>query len=794
MIKNFILSSLRTLKRQKVYSAVNIIGLSTGIAVSLMLFLFIQHELGFDGFHENSDRMFRVVSRYTTNNGNTSQSAITFGSVVPEMKKDIPEISNATRIMNAGNTDLVFNQTTYQSRPILYSDVDFFNVFSFNSLYGTELEKVAFDNHGVVLSEQLAQTIFGDKVPLGQFVKIDGEEYTILDVVSVPKKSHIRFDLLISLEVVPDLYDWAYHSGLDFHSYGVYAENSNPEAVNEKIVSLYNKQMDERFSNFISASDNYVQPFKDVYLRSENIQSNMRAGSLQTIYVLGGINLLILLVAVINYINLTTAQYEKRVKEIGVRKVVGAGRKQLVIQFLSESVLLTLMAFVLALGLTQLSFDRFGSLMQIEADISYWSQPMILLLLLGVVVVLGLLSGLYPALFISSFRPSRILKRDFPGLKRGSKGGKVLVALQFVVAIVLVTNLAFLNRQINFVKNKELGFNKDQMLVINNVSDKQQEAFESIAAALSNSPNVLEVTAAQSALGTGTSGQTVYLQGEDPKTAQPIGEIRTLHNFINTHDIQVVKGRDFSKELVTDKNAFLINQSGEKRLFPNGEDPIGKTIVVAGRKGPIIGVVEDFHYTNLKRRIAPLVLSLDNPYRLAITIKLNTSNLQSSLDHISSVLQTADPDYELSYYFMDDYFNNMFQAEERNASLINYSSLVAALISLVGLMALISHRLAKRVKEVAIRKVLGAEFKQLLWVLTREFYWVIIMANIVAIPLSVLVINNWIQAFAYRLEIVSQWPVFLMVAVLSLLLALGLILNLAIKRVRANPAEILANE
>lgn len=794
MIKSFLTSAFRAISRQKVFSTINILGLSTGISVSLMLFLFIQHELSFDKFHEKGDRIFRVVSKYTTNSGRNSTMGITFGSVVPEMRKDIPEVETATRIYNAGGTDIVAHETTYQDHELYYTDRAFFDVFSFASVYGSDIDKTAFDNSGIVISEKLANTIFGEKVPLGQTLKMDGAEYTILDVVSVPKKSHIQFDLVVSLENIEGLHNWAYKSGLDFHSYGLYSQNSSPEAVNEKISKLYNDQMNQRFDDFIASCDNYVQPLDEIYLKSENIQNNLGAGSINTIYILAGIDLLILLIAIINYVNLTTAQYEKRIKEIGVRKVIGADRKHLVTQFLGESVVLTLLSFITALGLTQLLFKPFGTLMQIDAEITYWQQPQVLIILLAVVALLGLASGLYPALFISSFSPSKILKRNFPGMKKGTRGSKVLVTLQFIIAIVLVINLAFLNAQIGYVKNKELGFNKDQVLVVNNVSERQKVAYETIAAELANSPNILEVTASQTALGTGTSGQTVHLKSADAKTAQPIGELRTQHNFINTYDIALIKGRDFSRDLVTDKEAFIINESGEKMLFPDGTDPIGQVIVMAGRVGPIIGVVEDFHYTNLKRQIAPLILSQGDPYRLAISVKLNTANLQSSLKHIESVLQQADPEYQLGYYFLDDYFNNMFEAEERNASLISYSSLIAVIISLVGLVALISHSLAKRMKEVAIRKVLGAKFKQLLWVLTKEFYWVILIANMLAIPIAILVINQWLPAFAYRLNIGSEWPVFLLVAMLSFGVALLMILNQVIRRTRANPAEVLANE
>lgn len=794
MFKNFFTSTIRAFQRQKVYSTINITGLAVGISVSLMLFLFIKHEIGYDRFHEKGDRIFRVISRYTNNEGISSQNSITFGSVVPEIKKDIPEVEHATRIYNSRSMDIVYNESTYQRQKFYYTDHDFFDIFSFSSLYGAKPQKPEFDNKGAVISEELANTIFGDKVPIGQELQIDGEKFTILDVVTVPRKSHLQFDIILSLENIEDLYDWAYYSGMDFHSYGTYATATNHKEVNQKISDLYNAQMDDRFEDFLSSSDNYVQPLSDIYLHSEGIRGNLGEGSLKTIYVLAGINLLILLIAVINYINLTTAQYEKRIKEIGVRKVIGANRKQLIAQFLGESVMLTLMAFVGALALTQLLFEPFGRLMQIDAEIEYWSQPGLLLILLASSIVLGIFAGLYPALFISSFSPNKILKRDFLGVRRGSKGGKFLVAIQFLIAIVLVTNLTFLNRQIHFIKNKELGFDKEQILVVDNVSEKQQAAYETIASELADYANILDVTASQSALGRGSSGQMVHLKGADPKTSISTGELRTLHNFVDTYGIKLVKGRDFSKELVTDKDAFLINEACAKVLFPDGTEPLGQMIDMSGRVGPVIGVLQDFHYYSLKTSIYPLILSLDEPYRMQLSIKLNPANLQESLAYIESTLQKADPEYQLGYYFVDDYFQNMYKSDERNASLISYSSLLAAIISLVGLIALISHNLAKQKKEVAIRKVLGAELKQLFWVMTREFYWVVLIANLIAIPVSILIIRSWLPAFAYSIDIAAQWPVFIMIAVLSFATALLLITNQVLRRAKANPTEFLANE
>ncbi|OEK00707.1 hypothetical protein BFP97_03925 [Roseivirga sp. 4D4] len=794
MFKNFITSAFRSIKRQKTFSFINIMGLAIGISVSLMLFLFIQNELQYDKFHENKEDIFRVISRYTTTSGNTNSSAITFGSVVPEMIKSIPEVPYATRIYNYGATEIISNQTKYKDRSMYFSDHDFFKIFSFEPLYGKSIDQEAFENNGVVISTTLSKTLFGDTSPIGEVIKILEHDYSIISVVEVPKKSHLQFDLLVSLSGFPDLDTWAYKSGLDFHSYGMYASDVNRATVDAKIEKLYNDQMNQRFADFISMSDNYVQPFEDVYLNSQGISSNIRSGSKQTMYVLAGIDILILLIAIINYINLTTAQYERRIKEIGVRKVIGADRNSLIIQFLGESTILTFIAFVIALGITQLLVEPFGQMMQIPAEVTYWSEPEVMLGMFVSTFVLGIISGIYPALFVSKFKPSRILKRDFSNVKTNMKGSKILVTFQFAIAIILVINFTFINKQISYVKNIDLGFSKDQILVVNNLSSKIKASYDAIESEVLTSPSVIEMTSSQSALGRGSSGQTAHLATESPNTAQPIGELRTGYNFIKTYDIEILEGRDFSRDLTTDKNAFLINESGKRLLFSGNESPIGKSIVVAGRKGPVIGVVKDFNYSHLKRQISPVVLSLGSPYNLALSIKISTSGIPQTIEHIETSLQKVDPDYEIGYYFLDDYFNDMFEAEERNASLISYSSILTILISLVGLVALIGHGLTKRMKEVAIRKVLGAKVKQILWNLTIEYCWIIIIANILAIPLSIIAINEWLPSFAYRIDPVDYWSVFVLIAVLSFTLALMLIFVQVYKRSRMNPVEVLAND
>lgn len=794
MVKNYLRSSFRALKRQSVYAFVNLFGLTAGLAVSILLFVFIKHELSFDEFHAQSDRIHRVVSHYTTNKGGVGQTAISFGTLAPAINSEIPEIEETVRVLRGGNVDVRYNNNNFLGKRLLFTEYSFFQIFSFKSLLASGFSKTSFESGGLVMSHQTALELFG-KVPQEPVeLTINGKQYPLLDIVEVPKTSHLQFDILLAGKTDPDWDDLVQYSGLEFWTYILYHEGANVENANRKVKQVYDKQMSDRFNDFVAEVDNWVQPLAEVHLYSEDITTSPQRGSIQTLKTLIVIDILILLIVVFNFINLSTATYEKRIKEIGIRKVLGAFRGNLIAQFLTESVMLTVLGFTLAIFAAELLVRPFGNMLNISADIPYWSDPLLLVFMLSAAILLGVLAGLYPALFISSFSPNRILKRQVFSARGKNIATSITVGLQFVIAIVLLTNLGYFKAQIGFMKDKNPGFNQEHVVVINNVNDKLKGQLKTIETELSQIPNLKQLSAAQSVPGAGTSGQTIYLDGQNANTAIPISEIRTQFGFLKTFEIPLVAGRDFDINLESDKKGFILNEAAINSLFPEGGDPISKIVKVGNRKGPILGVMKDYHNRSLKYKISPLMITLDPPYRLMLALKINPEGMDKTLSQVEEVLTAIDPSYSMSYSFLDEDLANQYRSEERSTAIISWSSLLAAILSLIGLLALTSFSIAKRTKEVAIRKVLGARILSLNWTLIKGLGLILVVSNLIANPIAWWTSQQWLTGYAYQIGNGQSWFIVPLVVLTSLTIPLILISIEVIKKAKQSPVDVLRSE
>ena len=794
MLKNYFISALRALKRQPYFSIVNILGLSTGISISLLLFIFIRHELSYDQFHTKKDRIYRLVSEYTTNDGRVGKTAISFGTLAPKAKENVAGVEGTVRILRGGNVDVLKNENSYLGKTLLLSDYSFFDVFSFKSLLAGNFSANAFNSGGLVMSEETALEIFGEIPTSQKEVTINGRTYPLLDIVEIPKTSHLQFDLLLSGETDSDWDLLANESGLEFWTYLLYAEGTDPELVTEKVLEIYDTDMTQRFESFISGVNNSLQPLTDIHLYSEDISTSPLAGSIKTIKILVVIDLLILLIAIFNFINLSTVSYEKRIKEIGVRKVLGAFRGNLITQYLTESILVTLMSFALALVIVQLLIQPLGEVLRINAEAAYWSSPATILIFVAAAVILGLISGLYPALLISSFSPNKILRKQVFQSKGKNRITTIMVGFQFVIAIVLLINLGYFKSQIEFMKSTNPGFNQDHIIVVDNLNDQLRSRIETIETELRQIPQIKTLSIAQSIPSGGTSGQIAYLEGQDPNSAMAISEIRTQTGFLETFEIPLVQGRDFDPQLTTDKAAFIVNESAVKKLFPEGGDPINRNLVVGDRKGPIIGVIKDFHNESLKYEIEPLMISMDTPYGVLLSVKTKGTNIPETLESIEKTLTDIDPNYSMSHFFMDQRLENQYRAEKRSIQLISWSSIIASVLSLVGLLALTNFSIAKRTKEVAVRKVLGAKLGNLNWVLSKGFLTTILIANLIAVPLGSWLSSQWLSEYAYRISVAQSWFILPAAIVISVLIPALLISFETIRKARENPASVLRAE
>lgn len=794
MFKNYIISALRALKRQPYFSSINILGLSTGISISLLLFIFIQHELTYDQFHGKRDRIHRLISGYTTNSGRVSKTAISFGTLAPKAIENVAGVDNAVRILRGGNIDVLYNQSNFLGKTLLLSDYSFFEVFSFKSLIAGEFNANSFNSGGLVMSEEAALEIFGEIPTTQKEVTINGRAYPLLDIIEVPKTSHLQFDILLSGETNSEWDLMANQSGLEFWTYLLYSDGVDVSSVGEQVLEIYDEEMSERFKSFTTSVHNSLQPLTDIHLYSEDISTSPQQGSIETIRILVVIDVLILLIAVFNFINLSTVSYEKRIKEIGVRKVLGAFRSNLVYQYLTESVFITILSFTLGLLLVQILIEPLGKILEINAAATYWNSPTTLLLLLCIAIVLGLISGIYPALLISSFSPNRILKKQVFQSKGKNRITSIMVGFQFVITIILLINLGYFKTQIEFMRNSNPGFNQNHIIVVDNLNDRLKEQMNTIEAELKLLPQIETLSIAQSVPGGGASGQVAYIEGQDPNAAMAIAEIRTQTDFLETFEIPLASGRDFNTELATDKNAFILNEAAIKKLFPEGGDPINKTLVVGNRKGPIIGVVKDFHNASLKYQIEPLMISMDTPYRVLLSVRTQGNNIPETLAGLEKTLTSIDPNYAMSHFFLDTSLENQYRNEKRSILMISWSSIIASVLSLVGLLALTSFSIARRTKEVAVRKILGARLSNLNWVLSKGFLTTILVSNLIAIPLGSWLSGQWLNEYAYRISIAQSWFILPTALAISIAIPFLLISLETVRKARENPVNVLRAE
>ncbi|WP_420386682.1 FtsX-like permease family protein [Roseivirga sp.] len=793
MFRNFIISAWRSLKRQPYFSAINILGLSTGIAISILLLVFINHELRYDQFHTKKDNIYRVVSGYTTNDGYVAKTAISFGNLAPSLSSQVPGIANAVRILRGGQKDIIWNDNSYLSNTLLYTDDSFFDLFSYQSLTGP-VSQESFNAGGLVMSKELAVSLFGQVPSDMKELVIDGKTYPLLAVIDVPKTSHLQFDILLSGQMEPDWDLLANESGLEFWTYLLYEKGADASAVTEQVEQIYDEAMAKRFASFVSDVHNTVQPLSDIHLYSSDISTSPERGNIETIRILAVIDVLILLIAIFNFINLSTVSFEKRIKEIGIRKVLGAYRQSLMKQYLIESVLLSLLSLVVSLLMVSLLIDPVGRALSIEASLSSLNLFYFAGILIAAAIVLGLLAGIYPALLVSSFNPNKILKGQAIHVKGKNMTTQIMVGLQFVIAIVLLINLGFFKLQMNYMISSNPGFNQEHVVVVDNMNEMLKENIDVIQSRLEQLPEIEQFAITQAVPGSGTSGQVAYLEGHDPNSAMGIAEIRTIKGFAETFEIPLVMGRDFDPSLKTDENAFMINEAAVKQLFSEGGNPINAQMVVGNRKGPIIGVMKDYHYQSLKYKIQPLMISLDHPYRMQLAVRANGSQMSQALNSLEDILVEVDPSYSMSYFFLDDSLEQLYSNEKRNTKLVSWSSLIASVLSLVGLVALTSFSISRKRREIAVRKVLGAEILNLNWILTRGFLTIILIANLIALPLGVWLSNSWLNDYAYRISGASSWYILPVAVALSLLIPLFLISFEVLKRSGENPAEVLRAE
>ncbi len=808
MLKNYFKIAYRNLLKKKVYSFINIVGLGIGMACCVLIFMFVQDELSYDKFNEKGDRIFRVVHGYFSENEqvevNSRENYWVWGNapVGPALELDFPEVEKVVRF--SGRADILFTigDETQQEEGVVFMDSTFFDVFSFELLEG-DPKKALVAPYSVVLSETVARKYFGDQEALGKTMKgsevagrANAGDYTVTGVMKdLPSNSHLQFNTMLSLSTFyksrPGVFDaWGY---VDTYTYFLVNEQFDQQAFEAKLPEFIQRRASEE------NGPNYtigIEPLKDVYLRSEVQRQPGDTASLSNIYVFSVIGLFILAIAIINFMNLSTARSMERAKEVGIRKSIGADKRSLIIQFLGESLIIVLLAAIVAVIFVSVAMPMMNSLtgkeLQVDQILNWQTTPFFL----GLIILVGLLAGSYPALILSSFRPVMILKGINKSDAKGVNLRKGLVVFQFSLSIALIAGTIIVYSQMSHLLDKDMGFDKEQMLVVDyNYDEQVNNVSTALESELENNPNIESVAFSRSVPGSyfPNAGTTIENpEGEMIKEGQAIFQVGL--DFIDHFDLELIAGRSYSRDYPSDStSALVINEAAARQYgYANPADVVGKKFDQWGRAGEVIGVVKDFNYISLHNKVEPLTLPFEAFASRYMSLKIKGENLPATLSEIEGVWKELAPHRPFIYSFLDADFNKQYESDFRFRQIFTTFSILAILIACLGLLGLATYTAEQRTKEIGIRKVLGANIGSIVGLLSKDFIKLVLLAILVATPVAWFAMNKWLEGFAYQVPV--HWWVFLISGVLAVVVALVTISFQAVKAAMLNPVKSLKSE
>jgi putative ABC transport system permease protein len=795
MLKNYLTIALRNLWKRRGFSLINILGLTVGLTACFLIFLYVRFECSYDAFHAKADRIYRVVCDVKTPS-ETIQANGPAWPVVPALRREFPEIAGGVR---TATVSFLFRKgdIKYQEENSLLADPDFFRVFDFPLLKGDPNTALK-EPFSVVFSETAAKKYFGDTDPIGQTILLaqKGWPVKVTGIMrDLPANSMISGDVVVSMSTetmhlnqgLEDSWLWgAYHPV----SYVLLRPHADARALEARFPAFMAKMENDDMRRQQMASTLLLEPLRDVYLHST--RDGSKAGNVRNVYLFSCIAAIILLIACINFVNLTTARSVERAREVGVRKVMGALKPQLAGQFAGESILLCLFAFVLSLAAAGLLLPEFNRLSGKTISIGIFDHPADIVWLGAASVLIGLLAGIYPALVLSAYKPSAVLKGRFTTGSRGSVLRKGLVLVQFTLSIGFIIASIIVYSQLKYMREQDLGFNKEQMMVIDTEGDPHRVAFQ---AALRGVPGVLSASIASNV--PGTEEPVVNCQIENARGDMQVANLDSYFadwDYIPQYGIRIVAGRAFSRDFPTDTTkSMLINESAARMFgYSSPAKAVGRRFSQFGRDGTIIGVMKDFHFRSLQQQIQPLTLRIEPDACYLVSVKVATAHLPATMAAIESNWKRIVPYRPLLYYFLDEYFDKQYRADERFGRLFLYFTVLAICISCMGLLGLSAYSSVQRTKEVAVRKVMGASVAGIVRLLSRDFLALVVVSFVIATPLTWWLMQRWLMDFAYRVRV--SWVDFFVAGLLAVMIALLTIGGNAVRAAMANPAEALRSE
>jgi putative ABC transport system permease protein len=795
MLTIYFKNAVRILISQRFYSFINILGLSIGITACILVTFYVKHDLSYDTYHKNAENIYRIEFSITQD-GITNHLAQSQALLGPTLKNEYPEIKKLSRIYFS-NRSLVKtgDNNNYEDR-IVYADSAFFEIFSYQAVAG-DITQFLKKPNSIILTESTAKRYFGKDDPLGKTIEIDNQySFEVTGVIKdVPVKSHFKFDFIASYSSLDKQPVAGYFPqwGATFGSYTymLTEKEFDPKAFEKKTENFFSTHITEYEGGWRVL----VRPLLDIHLNSHSSDEIEENSSMSRVIIIGSIALFILLLACINFMNLSTARSSERAKEIGLRKVVGASRFQLVQQFLIESVMFSIASLLISIITIKLIMPSFSSLVGTEIGIEYNSDWTTMLLILGGVLAIGILAGLYPALVISSYKPVNVIKGVYSansGKNKASYLRKGLVILQFSISIILIAGTIIVNLQLKYLRNYNMGFDKENMIVMP-AYGKVGSNYKTIKNELRSIPGVLSATAGR---GSPTSINNIGSECRPNGNINNIGafgiEVNSVdYDYMDHFGVKLVAGRYFSEDFPGDfPNAMVINEKMVRSLgFKNAQDVLGKSysIQLNGYIPEIIGVVKDFNSSSLHNEITSQVFMTNPNWFKEFIVKVKSANMPSTINSLKEVWTKFFPQYPFEYSFLDESIDKMYKSEEKYSKVISIFSVVALFIACLGLLGLASLVTEQRKKEIGIRKVQGASIKSIVQLISGEFMILVIVSNIIAWPIAYFFMNKWLVDFAFRIGI-SIWP-FILAGGLAFFIALLTVSFQAVKAAVANPVK-----
>jgi putative ABC transport system permease protein len=801
MISSYLKIAYRNLLRHKSFSFINILGLSLGLTACLLIALFVRDERSFDTFIPHGERIYRVYYQVSNTEG-SSHIATVPPMFTTTLQQNFSQVEHTLRVLNIQGKELfeAGNKKIYEEGGI-YADSSFFDIFPLSFIHGST-QKALDDPTSIILSEQMAEKYFGKENPVGKSIKVDKTTFQVQGIFEANPKFHLSLQYILPMAASgltqEQLESWSTYS---YFSYVKLQNGTDVEALEAQFQAYVLPHIKDELSTYQPV----FQPLHNIHLYSSTFKYDIaQRGNITYVKALTIIALFILLIACFNFVNLATAKSLQRAKEVGVRKTIGASRKQLMVQYITETVLLSFISVVLATACTYLFLPSLNRFAEKQIIFDLFTNPVIMPFLLLVTLAVGVLAGFYPALVLSGFQPVRVLKGT---LASESKPGKTpwlrhgLVVVQFSLSVMLIISAIVVIRQVNFLHNKDLGFNKEQIMFFPMRGDNMFKSYETFKNELLQSPNVSSVSIGYGFPGDmfGDGLMTAPMEGVDKKMKAT--QMMVDPDYIPTLGLQLVAGRNFSKEMKTDQDAaYIINETAANELgFSTPDQALGQTLLWNTwrkpdfvKKGQVVGVVKDFHFKSLYDKMEPAVLQVYPEAYWKVAVKMKTADISNTLAYVQKVWSKFTPDYPIEYRFLDESFDQMYKAEDKLKSLLWIFTAITVFVACLGLFGLAAYGAERRKKEIGIRKVLGASVEGIVLLLSKEFVKLVVVALLIASPMAWYAMSKWLEDFAYRIEL--EWWIFAIAGIVAIVIALLTVSFQSVKAALINPVKYLRSE